>query len=129
MTNIIITRRRTYLWSSTAFVPSDEALPNLAVPFRNDSQTFSLPLEIPGNLPLRIWTFSSAEKQADSGVICSDMVFSLRNSDPIASSWNYISADRLMCRHKCDKGYYTAWYGWYTFLVGHPEMMVSFSGI
>ena len=24
---------------------------------------------------------------------------------------------------------YTAWYGWYTFLVGHPEMMVAFSDI
>ena len=24
---------------------------------------------------------------------------------------------------------YTAWYGWYTFLVGHPETMVAFSSI
>ena len=24
---------------------------------------------------------------------------------------------------------YTAWYGWYTFLVGHPETMVAFSNI
>ena len=72
-------------------VPSDEALPSLAVPFRNDSQTFSLPFVIPGHLPLRIWTFSSAEKKGRfRSYMVRHGVFleKLRPDDPIASSWN-----------------------------------------
>ena len=60
----------THLWASTAFEAVDPALPSLAVPFRYDSQSFSLSFVMSrGHLPLNSLTFSSADKNADLGNI------------------------------------------------------------